>query len=80
MSGKSISDWAFSPMYGSKLIHDKAISMGMYSEMHTVHDGGHSLHVDENGELTNFFYDTIIPVMTDFLYKQIIGGDNIQIV
>ena len=80
-SGKPINEWAFNPMYGSKSIHNKASAMGMRSELHTLAGAGHSLHVYEDREaLTDYFNDTILPIMTRFLCEEMAGGPLVQIV
>ena len=80
-NGKPINEWAFNPMHGSKSIHDKASAMGMRSELHTLEGAGHSLHVYEDREaLTDYFNDTILPIMTRFLCEEMAGGPLVQIV
>lgn len=54
-------------MYGSKCIHDRALSKGMKSELHTKQGGGHSLHNNRDGSLSDYF-DYINEVTTRFLY------------
>ena len=72
-SGRPVNEWAFNPMHGSRAIHNKAASMRMHSEMHTAAGGGHSLHVDAAGKLSRYYYDTIVPAMTDFLCRELVG-------
>lgn len=80
-SGRSINEWAFNPMYGSKVIHDKATALGMRNELHTLEGGGHSLHVDEYREdLSDYYEDVILPNMTRFLCEEMAGGQVVQIV
>lgn len=80
-NGKPINEWAFNPMHGSKSIHDKASTMSMRSELHTLKGAGHSLHVCEDREsLSNYFNDTILPQMTRFLCEEMAGGPIVQIV
>jgi predicted esterase len=80
-SGRPINEWAFNRMYGSKAIHDKASAMGMHSELHTVEGGGHSLHVDEyRDELSDYYEEIILPEMTRFLCKEMVGGPLVQVV
>jgi poly(3-hydroxybutyrate) depolymerase len=80
-SGRPINEWAFNPMHGSKAIHDKASSMGMHSELHTVEGGGHSLHLGEyRDELSDYYEDIILPEMTRFLCEEMAGGPLVQIV
>ena len=76
--GKPINEWLFSPMQGSKAIHDKACAMRMRSELHTAPGCGHSLHVDENRNLSGYFADTILPVMTRFLCEEMVGRVMVQ--
>lgn len=54
-------------MYGSKCIHEHALSKGMKSELHTNMGGEHSLHVNSDGTLSDY-YDYINDVTTRFLY------------
>lgn len=77
--GKPIHEFLFSPMQGSKAIHDKACAMRMRSELHTAPGCGHSLHVDDNGNLTSYFSDTILPVMTRFLGEEMAGGTGVRL-
>ena len=70
----SVIEDVFRPMYGSKPITEKMASMGARSELHTCHGGGHSLHVDDEGQLSDYFNDTILPVMTRFLCEEMAGG------
>ena len=78
-NGKPFNEWAFNPMYGSSQIHDKALSLGMHSELHTVEGGPHSLHMDENRQLSVYFTDTIMPVMTRFLCEEMVGGKMVHL-
>lgn len=79
--GKLVNEWAFNPMYGSKSVHDKAIALGMRSELHTLEGGGHSLHVEEGRDaLSPYFYDIILPNMNRFLCEEMVGGELVQIV
>lgn len=54
-------------MYGSKCIHERALSKGMLSELHTKAGGGHSLHVNDDGSLS-LYYTYISEVTKRFLY------------
>ena len=72
--GKPLNEWAFNPMYGSSQIHDKATTMGMRSVLQTCPNGGHSLHVNDDGTLSDYFYDVILPDMTRFLGEVAVGG------
>ena len=79
-SGKPINEWVFNPLHGSKAIHEKALSLGMNSDLYTLDGAGHSLHVYEDREaLTDYFKCTILPVMTRFLCKEIAGGQTVQL-
>ena len=78
--GNPINEWIFNPMQGSKAIHDKAISMGMYSELYTVAGGGHSLHVNEDGTLSDYFANIILPVITRFLCGVLVGGETEKVI
>lgn len=80
-NGEPINEWAFNPMHGSRSIHEKASTMGMRSELHTLEGAGHSLHVYEDREaLSDYFNDTILPKMTRFLCEEMAGGPIVQIV
>ena len=70
----------FRPMYGSKPITEKMASLGARAELHTCHGGGHSLHVDEDGQLSEYFEDTILPNMTRFLCEEMAGGTIVNLV
>lgn len=70
----------FRPMYGSKPITEKMASMGARSELFTCHGGGHSLHINENGELSDYFKDTILPEMTRFLCEEMADGVMVKLV
>lgn len=82
LRGKTFNEFVFNPIYGSKNIHDKAISLGMRSELHLVEGGRHSLHLNlpDYTTLSDYFYDTILPVTTRFLCEEIVGGKTIQLV
>lgn len=56
-------------MYGSKCIHEQALSKGMLSELHTKAGGGHSLHVNDDGSLS-LYYNYISDVTKRFLYHR----------
>lgn len=70
----------FNPMYGSLKIHQKALSSGMHSELHTCGGGKHSLNRASFGCLNDYFYDTIIPHMTRFLGDILVGGRQVDII
>lgn len=70
----------FRPMYGSKPITEKMSSLGARAELHTCHGGGHSMHVDAEGMLSDYFYDTILPTMTRFLCEEMAGGVMVNLV
>jgi hypothetical protein len=78
-NGKPIHEFLFNPMQGSKAIHDKACAMRMRSELYTAPGCGHSLHVDDNRNLTGYFTDTILPVMTRFLREEMVGGTGVRL-
>lgn len=61
----------FDEMYGSSYIHEKALELGIKSELHTFHGQGHSLHLDENRKLNENFY-TIQNEIVDFFYEELI--------
>lgn len=77
--GKPFNEWAFTPIHGSSQIHDKALSLGLHSELITVEGGSHSLHLNGYNTLSAYFNDTIVPKMTDFLYKEIVGGEKVKL-
>lgn len=60
-----------SPMYGSQCVDQRAKELGMHSELHTKAGGGHSLHVNDDGSLSDY-YQLITDTMTQFLYNQIV--------
>lgn len=65
-----INQFVCGKMYGSKCIHEKAKDFrdqGMLSELHTKAGGGHSLHVDDDGSLSDY-YTLITDTTTRFLY------------
>ena len=76
----SLVEGVFRPMYGSKPITEKMASMGTRAELHTCKGGGHSLHVDDDGQLSDYFNDTILPVMTRFLCEEMAGGMMLKLV
>lgn len=78
-NGKPIHEFLFNPMQGSKAIHDKACTMHMRSELYTAPGRGHSLHVDEHRNLTGYFTDSILPVMTRFLCEEMAGGTGVRL-
>lgn len=43
--------------YGTKAVHDKAVSLGIPAEHHPVPEKGHRLHLDRHDRLTERFYD-----------------------
>lgn len=61
----------FDEMYGSSYIHEKAVELGIRSELHTFKGQGHTLHLDENRQLNNNFY-TIQNNIVDFFYDELI--------
>ncbi len=80
LDGKPINEWAFNPIYGSSTINDKATALGLRSELHTCSGCGHSLHVNEDGTLSDYFYETILPTMTRFLCKELMGSEIVELV
>ena len=78
--GKPFNEWAFNPVYGSSEIHNKAKSLGMRSELHTVEGGKHSLQKDEQKALSSYFNDTILPTATRFLCRETVGGKMVRLV
>lgn len=58
-------------MYGSQCIDQYAKDAGMLSELHTKAGGGHSLHVNDDGSLSDYF-QLITDTATRFLYRQIV--------
>ncbi|MBP5650084.1 MAG: alpha/beta hydrolase [Bacteroidales bacterium] len=68
-SMKPINQFLCGKMYGSKSIHDVATSpkLDMVSELHTKAGGGHSLHVNDDGSLSDYF-TVITDTTTRFLY------------
>ena len=70
----------FRPMYGSAAITEKMDAMGMRCELHTSYGGGHSLHVDEDENLTAYFKETILPNMTRFLCEELVGGVMVKLI
>lgn len=63
---KPVNEFMSNEMYGSKCIHEKALSKGLKSELHTKRGGGHGLHAD-CGVLTDY-YEVITDTTTRFLY------------
>lgn len=78
---EKLNELAFRPMYGSAKIdgYVKAGRTMRRSELHTVEGGGHSLYEDEHNALSQYFYDTIVPVMTRFLCEEIVGGKTVRL-
>ena len=77
--GKPFNEWAFTPIYGSSKIHEKALNLGLHSELITVKGGKHSLHQDNYKTLSCYFNDTIIPKMTHFLCEEMVGGKMVRL-
>ena len=61
----------FDKMYGSSYIKEKALDLGIRSELHTFKGQGHALHLDENRNLNQNFYK-IQDEITDFFYDELI--------
>lgn len=57
-------------MYGSQCI-DQYVRGSRISELHTKVGGGHSLHVNDDGSLSDYF-QLITDTSTRFLYRQIV--------
>ena len=77
---EKLNQLAFRPMYGSSKIDGFVrVSNLRRSELHTLEGGGHSLH-REGDVLSPYFYDTILPVMTRFLYEEVVGGKAVRLV
>lgn len=78
-----LNELAFRKMYGSKMIDGYVrLHKGEMrrSELHTVPGEQHSLqHGNSVYELSPYFYDTIVPVMTRFLYEEVVGGKTVQL-
>lgn len=77
--GKPFNEWAFNPLFGSSLIHNKALSKGLRSELITVKGGKHSMHQNDYRTLSAYFNDTILPKMTRFLCEKIVGGKTVRL-
>lgn len=63
----------FNKMYGSKYIHEKALELGIRSELHTFTGQGHTLHLDENRKINDNFY-TIQNEIVDFFYEELVSN------
>lgn len=78
-----LNELAFRKMYGSKMIDGYVrLHKGKMrrSELHTVPGEQHSLqHGSSVYELSPYFHDTIVPVMTRFLYEEVVGGKVVQL-
>lgn len=61
----------FDEMYGSLYIHEKALELGIRSELHTFNGQGHTLHLDENRQLNSNFY-TIQNNIVDFFFDELV--------
>ena len=79
-NGKPFNEWAFNPLCGSFLIHNKAKSLGLRSELISVKGGKHSMHLDKNKTLSVFFNDTILPKTTRFLCEEMVGGKTVRLI
>lgn len=64
---KPINQFLCNKMYGSSCIHEKAGALNMKSELHTKAGGRHSLHVNDDGSLSDYFA-VITDTTTRFLY------------
>ena len=67
----AIWDNLISPMYGSCCIDSYYKAHGYRTELHTVHGGGHSLHVDEHRNIAPYFY-YIQDNVSRFLYEEMV--------
>ena len=70
--GRPLNEMVFPKMYGSHAIHQNAGLYGVKSELHTVAGGGHSLHVNDDLSLSDYFY-TLRDTISDFLYRQVVS-------
>lgn len=73
MEGKSINEIAFRKMYGSHAVSQKADALGIRNVLHTAQNAGHSLHVKDDGSLSDYFWKVILPETKDFLCESIVG-------
>ena len=60
----------FDRMYGSSYIHERALELGIRSELHTFYGKGHGLYLDAGRNLTSDFY-TIQDEIVDFFYAEL---------
>ena len=76
---EKLNQLAFRKMYGSARIDGYSrLEQMRRSELHTVEGGGHSLHRDGDS-LSPYFFDTIVPVMTRFLYEEVVDGKAVSL-
>ena len=61
----------FDEMYGSLMIHERALELGIRSELHTFHGQSHALHLDENRNIDDNFY-VIQDEIVDFFYDELV--------
>ena len=77
----ALNEFAFRPMYGSKMIDGQAQMNRMRrSELNTAGGGDHSLHLNSDGTLSDYFYDVILPKTSRFLCEEMIGGTSVKLV
>ena len=60
----------FDKMYGSSCIHERALELGIRSELHTFNGKGHGLYLGADRKLTGDFY-TIQDEIVDFFYAEL---------
>ena len=44
-------------MYGTRAVHEKALSLGLRAEHHPCPEKRHRLHLDRDGNYTSRFYE-----------------------
>lgn len=77
----ALNEFAFRPMYGSKMIDGQAqMSRMRRSELNTAGGGDHSLHLNGDGTLSDYFYDVILPKTSRFLCEEMVGGASVKLV
>lgn len=80
-SDEALNEFLFRKMYGSKMIDGRAkLDHMRRSELHTFEGGGHSLHLNGDGTLSDYFIDTILPVMNCFLCEEVTGVKAVRLV
>lgn len=77
----ALNEFAFRPMYGSKMIDGQARMNRMRrSELNTAGGADHSLHLNGDGTLSDYFYDVILPKTCRFLCEEMVGGTSVKMV